>query len=89
LKREVTAAGNRKEGWLGWMSVYFVHLAGCASFNVSHDEVFYVWPPVVGLYQLDGFHDSRVSGGFRSVKMVKYPPPKIVVFHNNKGIVLP
>jgi hypothetical protein len=29
-----------------------------------------------------------VSSGFGRVKMVKYTPPKIVVFHNNKGIVL-
>jgi len=55
----------------GWMSVYFVHLAGCAFFNISSDKVFHVWPPVMRLYQLDGFHDSRVSSSFRSVKMVK------------------
>jgi hypothetical protein len=71
------------------MSVYFVHLAGRASFNVSGDEVFHVGPPIVGLDQLDGFRDSGVSGGFRSVKMVKYPPPKIVVFHDNEGVALP
>jgi hypothetical protein len=23
------------------------------------------------------------------VKMVKYPPPKIVVFHDNEGVTLP
>jgi len=84
----VAAAGNREEGWSGWMSVYFVHLAGCASFNVGGDKVFYMRPPIVGLDQLDGFHDSGVSGGFRSVKMVKYPPPKIVVFHDNEGVTL-
>ena len=54
------------------MSVYFVHLAGHISFNVSGDEVFHVGPLIVGLYQLDGFHNSRVSGSFRSVRMVKY-----------------
>jgi len=43
----------------------------------------------MGLCQLDGFRDSRVSGGFRSVKMVKYPPPKIIVFHDNESVTLP
>jgi len=89
LEGEVTAASDREEGWLGRMSVYLVHLAGHASFNVSGNEVFHVGPPVVGLYQLDSFCDSRMSGSFRSVKMVKYPPPKIVVFHNNEGVTLP
>jgi hypothetical protein len=89
LEGEVAAASDRKEGWSGWMSVYFVHLAGHASFNVGSNKVFHIRPPVVGLYQLDGFCDSRMSGSFRSVKMVKYPPPKIIVFHNNEGVALP
>jgi hypothetical protein len=63
-------------------------LAGSTSFDVSSDEVLYMRPPIVELYQLDGFHDSRVFSSFRSVKMVKYPPPKIIVFHNNEGITL-
>jgi len=71
------------------MSVYFVHLADRASFHVSSDKVFHVGPPVMELYQLDSFYDFRVSGSFRSVKMVKYPPSKIIVFHNNEGIALP
>jgi hypothetical protein len=71
------------------MSVYFVHLADHASFYISGNKVFYVGPLIVGLDQLDSFHNSGVSGGFRSVKMVKYPPPKIVVFHNNEGVALP
>ena len=55
-------------------------------FNISGDEVFHVGPPIMGLYQLDSFRDFRMSSSFRSVKMVKYPPPKIVVFHDNEGI---
>ena len=46
------------------MSVYFVHLAGHISFNISGDEVFHVGPLILGLDQLDGFHDSGVSDGF-------------------------
>ena len=70
------------------MSVYFVHLAGCTSFHISGDKVFHVGPPIMGLDQLDGFRDSGVSGSFQSVKMVKYPPPKIIVFHDNEGVAL-
>ena len=70
------------------MSVYFVHLAGRTSFHISSNKVFHVGPPVVGLDQLDSFRDSGVSGGFQSVKMVKYPPPKIVVFYDNEGLAL-
>jgi hypothetical protein len=89
LEGEIAAAGDREEGWSGRMSVYFVHLAGCTSFYVGGDKVFHMGPPIMGLDQLDGFRDSRVSGGFRSVKMVKYPSPKIVVFYDNEGVALP
>ncbi len=58
------------------MSVNFIHL-------------FHVGPPVEGLDELDGLGNSGVSGGYGRVKMVKYPPPKIVVFHNNEGRVFP
>jgi hypothetical protein len=88
LEGEVAAAGDREERWLGWMSVYFIHLAGRTSLHVSSDEIFHVGPPIMGLDQLDSFYDSRVSGSFRSVKMVKYPPPKIIAFHDNEGITL-
>jgi hypothetical protein len=64
LEGEVAAAGDWKKGWSGWMSVYFVHLAGCASLNISCDKVFHVGPPVVRLYQLYCFCDSGVSSGF-------------------------
>jgi hypothetical protein len=64
LEEEVAAAGDRKKGWSGWMSIYFVHLAHCTSFDICCDKVFYVWPPVMGLYELDGFCNSRVSSGF-------------------------
>jgi len=50
LKEEVAAGGDGKEGQLGQMSVYFIHLADRTSFNVGSDKVFYVWPLVVGLY---------------------------------------
>ena len=59
------------------------------AFHIGSNEIFHVGPPVMGLDQLDGFCDPRVSSSFRSVKMVKYPPPKIVVFHNNEGVALP
>jgi hypothetical protein len=88
LKGEVAAASDREEGWSGQMSVYFVHLADRTFFYIGSNEVFHMGPPIVGLDQLDGFHNLRVFSSFRSVKMVKYPPPKIVVFHNNKGVTL-
>ena len=70
------------------MSVDFVHLTGCAAFDVVGYEVFHAGPPVERLDELDGFGNSRVPGGYGRVKMVKYTPPKIVVFHNNEGRVL-
>ena len=83
---EVLVIGNR--GGAHWVSVNFVHLASCATFDVVGYEVFHVGPPVEGLDELDGFGDSGVSGSYGRVKMVKYTPPKIVVFHNNEGRVL-
>jgi hypothetical protein len=70
------------------VSVDFVHLTGRTTFNIVGYKVLHAWPPVIRLDELDGFSNSRVSSGFGRVKMVKYTPPKIVVFHNNKGIVL-
>ena len=71
------------------MSVDFVHLAGCATFDIVGYEVFHVGPPVERGDKLDGFGNSRMASGYGRVKMVKYTPPKIVVFHNNEGRVLP
>ena len=51
----MAAAADWEEGWSGWMSVDFIHLAHGTSFDIGSDEVFYVWPPVMGLYKLDGF----------------------------------
>jgi hypothetical protein len=71
------------------MSVNFVHLAGCATFNIVGHKVLHGWPPVIQLDELDGFGNPRVPSGFERVKMVKYSPPKIIVFHNNEGIIFP
>ncbi len=71
------------------MSVDFVHLAGHASFNIVGHKVFYAGPLVIRLNELDGFGDPRVASSYRRVKMVKYTPPKIIVFYNNKGGVFP
>ncbi len=71
------------------MSVDFVHLAGCATFDIVSYKVFHVGPPVERLNELDGFGNSGVFGGYERVKMVKYTPPKIIVFHNNEGRVFP
>ena len=71
------------------MSVNFVHLAGGTSFNIVGYKVFHAGPPVEGLDELDGFGDSGVSSGYGRVKMAKYTPPKIIVFHNNEGRVFP
>jgi len=64
LEGEAAAAGDQKEGWLGWMSVYFVHLAGCTTLDIGCNEVFHVWPPGMGLYELDGFCNSGMFSGF-------------------------
>jgi len=71
------------------VSVNFVHLASCAAFDIVGYKVFHAGPPVERLDELDGFGNSRVSSGYERVKMVKYTPPKIVVFHNNEGRVFP
>jgi len=71
------------------VSVDFVHLTGCTTFNIVGYKVFHAGPPVIRLNELDGFGNSRVASGYRRVKMVKYTPPKIVDFHNNEGRVLP
>ena len=71
------------------MSVNFVHLAGCATFDIVGYKVFHVGPPVERLDELDGFGNSRMSGSYGRVKMVKYTPPQIIVFHNNELRVFP
>ena len=70
------------------MRVDFIHLAGCAAFDVGCNEVSHMGPPVVLFDQVDGFGNSGVSCGKRIVKKVCYPPPKTVVFHNNESVVL-
>jgi len=60
-------------------------LAGCATFDIVGYKVFHAGPPVERLDELDGFGDSGVSSGYGRVKMVKYTPSKIVIFHNNEG----
>jgi len=72
-----------------WVSVDFVYLTSGTSFDIVHYEVFHAGPPVERLDELDGFGDSGVAGSCGRVKMVKYTPPKIIVFHNNEGRVLP
>ena len=64
LEGEVATASDWEEGWSGWMSVDFIHLASGASFDIGSNEVFHVWPPVMGLYEFDGFCDSRVASSF-------------------------
>jgi len=71
------------------VSVDFVHLAGRATFNIVGYKVLHVWPPVIRLDELDSFGYPRVPSSFGRVKMVKYTPPKIIVFHNNEGVILP
>jgi len=64
-------------------------LAGYTTFNIVGYKGLYAWPLVIRLNKLDGFGDSRVPSGFGRVKMVKYTPPKIIVFHDNEGRVFP
>jgi hypothetical protein len=71
------------------VSVNFIHLTGHTTFNIVGYKVLYAWPPVIRFNELDGFGNSRVLSSFRRVKMVKYTPSKIVIFHNNKGGVFP
>jgi len=70
------------------MCVDFVHLTGCAAFDVGYNEVAHVGPPVVLLDQVDGFGNSGVSSSEGVVKKVCYPPLETVVFHDNKSLVL-
>ena len=71
------------------MSVNFVYLTGCITFDIVGYEIFHAGPPVEGLDELDGFGNSGVPSSYGRVKMVKYTPPKIVVFHNNEGGIFP
>jgi len=64
-------------------------LAGCATLNIVGYKVFHAGPPVERLNKLDGFGNPEVASSYRRVKMVKYTPSKIIVFHNNKGRVFP
>ena len=43
------------------MSVDFVHLTGCTTFDIVGYKVFHVGPPVEGLDELDGFGNPRVA----------------------------
>ena len=43
------------------MSVYFIHLAGCTTFDVLCDKVAHVWPPIVGSDRINGFCNTGVS----------------------------
>jgi hypothetical protein len=47
----------------------------------------HVRPPVVLFDQVNSFGNSGVSGSERVVKKVCYPPPKTVVFHDNKSLI--
>jgi len=67
------------------MGVDLGHLAGCASFDVFCDKGFHVWPPVILCEQLECFSNSGVSGSHMIVEKGNYPPPKLVVCHNNQG----
>jgi hypothetical protein len=57
--------------------------------NIVGYKVLHAWPPVLWLNELDGFGDSEMPSSFGRVKMVKYTPPKIIVFYNNKGVTFP
>ena len=70
------------------MYVNFVHLAGCTAFDIGCNEVMHVGPPVMLFNQVNGFENSRVSSSERVMKKACYPPPKTVVFHDNKSLVL-
>ena len=79
LERQIACRGDRKQGWFCWMRIDFIHLAGCAAFDVGCNKVSHVGPPVVLFDQVDGFGNSRVSCGKRIMKKVCYPPPKTIV----------
>ena len=70
------------------MCVDFVSLTSCTAFDIGHNKVMHVGPPVVLGNEIDSFGNSRVTSSGRIMKKVCYPPLKTVVFHNNKSIVL-
>ena len=70
------------------MGVYFVHLAGCTSLDVLCYEVFHPWPPIVLCDGIDCFGNSGMSGSYGIMKKGCYTPLKVVVSHNNQGMVL-
>ena len=87
LEGQGTGWCNWEQGWFHRVHVDFVHLAGCTTFDIGSDKVFHVRPPVVGADQGKGVWNSRVSGHVEVMKSVDHPPPKAVVFHNDKGLV--
>src|SRR6267142_1115561 len=75
--------------WFCGVHIYFVHLAGCASFDILCNVVAHAGPPVVLANCVGCFQNSRVSSRERVMKKCYHPPTKVIVCHNNKGIILP
>ena len=69
------------------MCVDFISLTGCTAFDIGCDEVAHMGPPVVLGNEVNSFGNSRGASSGRVVKKVCYPPPKTIVFHNNKGVI--
>ena len=86
----VVHGSSSEEGWgIGCVRGVVGWVGGDVGAGGNSYEVFHTGPPVIRLNELDGFGDSRVASSYQRVKMVKHTPPKIIVFHNNEGRVLP
>ena len=81
--------GNGEQRWLRRMCVDFVHLTCCTTFDVGCNKVFHVRPPVMRSNPGQRVGNSGVTSGFLVMKLCKHPPPKTVVFHDNKGGIFP
>ena len=75
--------------WFHGVRVDFVHLAVHTSSDVLRDVVLHARPPVVPTDCVGGFGDSRVSSREGVMKKLNYPPPKVIISHNDKSIALP
>jgi len=68
--------------------VDFVSLTSCTAFDIGHNKVMHVGPPVVLGNEVNSFGNFRMASSRRIIKKVCYPPFKTVVFHDNKSAVL-
>ena len=62
----------------------FCGLTHCASLYVLGDKLLHLWPPVLAADEGSCFKNAGVFCSVRIVKNGRYPPPKVVICHDNQ-----